>query len=411
MIGQGYTTPLSITSQFPFCGLPLRLDTYRGCGFQCEFCFARYRGGNSPSPVVVPADPRFIARKFVRACNGDGDVGLVGQFLRHRVPVHFGGMSDPFQQAELRHRVTEATLRVLAEHNYPTVISTRGVLASAEPYLSLLRQLRAVIVQFSMSSSRESTAQRLEPGSPAPSEILRCMEHLARQNIPVTCRWQPYVPGVSEDPTEFAKRLASAGCAHVSLEHLKVPFERNSPLWRDFTDRLGVDFYRQYISQGALRDGREYVLPPARKLGVIRKAAAAVREHGMTFGAADNEFQYVSDTACCCSGADRFPGFDSFFKHQVGYALRLCRGTKITYAAIQDEWTPQGSIDRYLNSHSRLSRRSEEAGTVAQHIRARWNRPGYPGSPSSFFGVVPSHKDKAGMMTYSWAESADLREP
>src|SRR5262249_25277318 len=42
---KNYTNPLSLTSQFLFCGLPLRLDSYRGCAFQCYFCYARYRGG------------------------------------------------------------------------------------------------------------------------------------------------------------------------------------------------------------------------------------------------------------------------------------------------------------------------------------------------------------------------------
>jgi DNA repair photolyase len=403
---QDYTTPLSITSQFLFCGLPLRMDTYRGCGFQCGFCFARGRGGNAPVPAVAPADPRFIARQFDRALKGDSPVSLVGEFLRHRVPVHFGGMSDPFQHAELRYRVTEAALKVLADHDYPTVISTRGLLAATEPYLSLLRRFRAVVVQFSMSSSRESTARRAEPRSHPPSDMLRCMEHLAKQNIPVTCRWQPYIPDVSEKPSEFAKRLSSSGCAHISLEHLKVPMEKNSLNWRDFTNRLGTDLHQRYLSQGALRDGREYVLPAARKFALVQEAAAAVREHGMTFGAADNEFQYMSDTACCCSGVDRFPGFENFFKHQIGYALRRCRGKRITYSAIQNEWTPQGSIDRYLNSHSRLSQRNQDSGTIDRHIQAKWNRPGHPGSPSSFFGVGPSGEDETGMMTYQWSDLA-----
>jgi DNA repair photolyase len=53
-----YTTPLSLTSQFFFCGLPLRLDSYRGCAFQCSFCYARYRGGNTPNDSVGPGRAR-----------------------------------------------------------------------------------------------------------------------------------------------------------------------------------------------------------------------------------------------------------------------------------------------------------------------------------------------------------------
>ncbi len=76
-----YTTPFSVTSQFGFCGLPLRLDTYRGCGFQCSYCFARYRGGNRPMENIVPANPNAIQRVLDRALIGQkgGVVGMCGK--------------------------------------------------------------------------------------------------------------------------------------------------------------------------------------------------------------------------------------------------------------------------------------------------------------------------------------------
>jgi DNA repair photolyase len=55
-----YSTPLSLTSQFPFCGLPLRLDTYLGCTFGCIYCSSKDRGGNYKYVVSKPANPAFI---------------------------------------------------------------------------------------------------------------------------------------------------------------------------------------------------------------------------------------------------------------------------------------------------------------------------------------------------------------
>jgi DNA repair photolyase len=131
-------------------------------------------------------------------------------------------MSDPFQPAELRFGITRETLKILAKFEYPTVISTRGLIASSPRYLNLLREMKFVVVQFSMSSSRDDIADVLEPRSSPPSQLLRSMETLAQAGIPVTCRWQPYVPGQSEDPAEFAGRVSGTGCAHISFEHLKV---------------------------------------------------------------------------------------------------------------------------------------------------------------------------------------------
>lgn len=406
-----YTTPIAVTSQFSFCGLPLRLDTYRGCGFQCSFCFARQRGGNSPETSILPANPKAIRAQIERAFASDPDkLGIIGQFLRRRVPIHFGGMSDPFQPVEARFGVTKETLALLAEFDYPTVISTRGAMASSSPYRDLLRQLKFVVVQFSMSSSRDQIAHVLEPRSTAPSRLLKCMQTLATDGIPVTCRWQPYVPGCSEEPSEFASRLSDAGCAHVGFEHLKVPLERHSSHWQDFVRQIGHDMHTEYKAAGAYRDGRELIMPAKRKLDVVLKTAAEVRRRGMSFGAADNEFQYYSDSSCCCSGVDRFPGFENYFKHQIGYALRKCRGQLITYESIKGEWAPQGSIDRYLNSRSRIGSRNGEQSTIIDHIRLRWNQTSGPGSPSSFFGVKVGQSKIHGMNTYVWSEES-LRRP
>ena len=404
MILDVYTRPLTLTSQFSFCGLPLRLDSYAGCAFRCSYCFARYRGGNLGGDFVRPANPHALERIFTRALHSQPEKpGVIAQFLRRRVPVHFGGMSDPFQPAETRYRITESFLKVLAAHQYPTVISTKGSIVASQPYFDLLREIRNVVVQFSFSSTRDQTARLVEPFSTPPSELLRAMGTLVRQGVNVTCRWQPYIPGVSEPASEFLSRVASTGCSHVGFEHLKLPVERQNPLWESLIHGVGRNLHDEYKQLGAKRDGLEYVLPIEYKLPTVLEVASLVRKQGMTFGAADNELQFVSDTNCCCSGVDQFPGFENWFKHQIAYAVRKCQGKAITYAAIAREWCPLGSIDRFLNRDARLSSRCESAGTMRDHIRMRWNDPRSPGNPASFYGVIPTSKTTAsGQRVYEW---------
>lgn len=404
-----YTNPLGITSQFTFCGLPLRLDSYAGCSFKCTYCFARYRGGNTFGENVRPADPESIKRYFQSAFHSDTPkVGIVAQFLRHHVPVHFGGMSDPFQPAESRYRVTESILRILAAYDYPTVISTKSNLIVSEPYISLLRDIKHLVVQFSFSSTRDRIALMVEPSSSPPVTRLQTMEKLAKNGINVICRWQPYILGVSELPSEFIPRIALTGCRHVSLEHLKVPVEQHHPLWINFTRRTGRNLYEDYRRLGAFLDGREFILPANIKLPIVLETATIARSQGLTFGAADNEFQYISDTACCC-GVDQFSGFENWFKHQIGYAVRKCLGKKITYDSILHEWSPTGSIDRYLNSNSRMSRIGTSIGSVCDHIHARWNNPEAPGSPISFYGVTTTTDiTSAGDRVYQWASDLNF---
>jgi DNA repair photolyase len=357
---------------------------------------------------VRPADGAALDRLFKRAfAPGRSQDGFVMQFLRHRVPIHFGGMSDPFQPAEMRFRVTESFLRTLAKYQYPTVLSTRSTLVGSEPYVSLLKENEATVVQFSFCSTRDEIAVQFEPYSSRPSELLKTMSGLTKNGIRVACRWQPYIPGISESAEHFVSSISSTGCGHVALEHLKLPMERNHPLWGKLVKALGRDLHSEYKSQNALRDSREYVLNSHIKLPAILEASKAVRARGMTFGAADNEFQYLSDTGCCCSGVDQFPGFENWFKHQIGYAIRKSWGRRITYDSISREWVPEGSIDRFLNPHSRLSTRSELPGSVRDHIRNRWNKPRASGSPATFYGVVPAPETTStGNRVYMWDEKA-----
>jgi len=403
-----YENPLTVTSQFPFCGLPLRLDSYRGCQFQCGFCYARNRIEKHSG--VAPARIGYLRRVFHRVFSEDlRELGLVGEFLRQNVPIHFGGMSDPFQELERRFLVTHDYLTTLRDADYPTIISTRGVLVAQEPYFSLLREMKKVVVQFSLTSTLDKFRSQLEPYSPSSTSLLRAMSRLSDAGITVTCRWQPYVPGKSEKPSEFIRRIASTGARHLALEHLKVPIDANAPAWSRFEMDSGVCWRQEYKNAGATRDGREYILRGPQKLDTIRAVFRITREAKMTFGAADNEYQYLSDTQCCCAGVDQFGGFENWFKHQIGYAIRKCEGKLITYESISNEWSPLGSVDRFLNSHTRLGKKLGTMGTVSDHIRFRWNHPNTSASPSTFASVAPTEEfTPGGFRIYRWHDRPSL---
>jgi DNA repair photolyase len=399
-----YENPLTITSQFPFCGLPLRLDSYRGCQFQCGFCFARNRIEEYNG--LTPARTGYLRRTFRRAfAEEHKQSGLVGEFLRRRVPIHFGGMSDPFQDAERNFGITRDFLLTLRDFDHPTVISTRGSLVASEPYISILREMRHVVVQFSMTFTSDQYRSQLEPYSPSSAALLKAMSHLASFGVNVTCRWQPYVPGKTESPAAFIGRVASAGAKHLALEHLKVPVDANAKAWRRFEVQSGVAWRREYQNGTATREGREYILRGPEKFATIQAVASLSREAKMTFGAADNEYQYLSDTDCCCAGVDQFEGFERWFKHQIGYAIRKGKGDIITYESIANEWCPSGSVDRFLNSHTRLGKKNGTKGRVSDHIQFRWNSPNVYGSPSSFASVIPTEEfSPGGFRIYRWAQ-------
>lgn len=408
---QEYTNPLSMTSQFSFCGLPFRLDTYSGCGFNCSYCFARLRGGNTATKKLKVANPQKIINKFKRAIlEPDIATSSISQAIRHQMPLHFGGMSDPFQPAEAKLGVSLEILRFLASVGYPTIISTKSTLLSSEPYLTILKNHPQLLIQFSFSSTVDKISSISEPSAPKPSSILKSIDLISKAGINTSIRWQPYIPKISEAPDDFVSIVSGTGAKHLSLEHLKLPLEKNSELWSKLSKRLDFDIRTLYKENYAKPDGRELVLPASYKIEKVKEVKSKTNKSGMTFGAADNEIQYLSDTYCCCSGADQFEGFKNWNKFQIAYAVKKSYGKEITYDLIADEWKPKGAIDEHLNSNSRLPKKYEGHNTVEDYLTHRWQNLVSPFNPTFFYGVSFSGKtDKNGKNIYCWEDESCWR--
>lgn len=393
-----YKNPISITSQFSFCGLPLRLDTYSGCAFNCSYCFARLRGGNISSMNVAVADPLKIINKIKGAFQMEEKyTGVVSEFLRNRTPIHFGGMSDPFQPIERKKKVSLEILKYLMLIDYPVVISTRSSLLVESPYLDLLKGRANVVVQFSLSTINDVKAKLYEPLATPPSSILKTITILSKNNIRTSIRWQPYIPEISDRPSKFVSEVASTGIFHIGFEHLKLSVEMNS-----LEKYFQFDVKEFYTRNEAIKDGREYILPSSYKMSNVLEVKSQLSKSNITFGAADNDLQYLSDTDCCCSGVDQFPEFSNWNKFQIAHAIKKSRGKKIIFDSIESEWRPEGAIDKHINSDSRILRKFGH-NTVYDYIKERWENLDSPFNPTKFMGVkFTGDSDKNGFKIYDW---------
>lgn len=402
-----YTTPIGLTSQFSFCGLPLRLDTYAGCALSCTYCFARLRGGNSNTNKIRFANPIQIINRFKNSNERPGaTTGLVSELIRSRQPIHFGGMSDPFQPIEQRMQITKQVLEYLCLIKYPLVISTRSPIISQNAYLEILNTNPNVVVQFSFSTLSDKIAKVTEPFAYSPSELLKAIEKLSTKNIITTVRWQPYIPGVSEQPKEFVKQISSVGIRHIAIEHLKLPLEKHNPLWKRLATKLNFDILQFYKTNGAYRDGRELILPTGFKIRALMELKSALSGSNITVGAADNDLQHLSDSDCCCSGVDQFPGFENWNKYQIGHAIKKSEGNRILYSSIAEYWRPQGSIDKHLNSKSRIkSTNINRHLVIDDYILERWENLDSEFNPTKYFGIeFNGERDINGLKVFDWNE-------
>lgn len=378
-----YNYALSPTSQFYFCGVPLRLDVTPKCPLDCLYCFAMARGGRR-TRRYQHIDPERLKRKLDLIFLRGKTIDLASELVSRRVPIHFGGISDPFSD-DMTSNLARECIRELGRYGCPVVLSTKNTFELArDETLSLLKGYGHISVQVSISTSNDAFAAHAEPRVPTPDERVNDIAKLANEGIHCACRVQPLIaPEIQNVSSDLIPAVAAAGCSHVIVEFLKLPVEKNISLVREFEAAVDWDAYDYYRAEGAKLVGREWLLPPAHKWELLQPVLEAIRSHGMTYGAGDYGLHHLGDTRCCC-GVDRLPGFGNWFKGSIANLVTLRRGRRIGFSRSGAVWFPEMSLRRIMNSRCRLkSTRQDMKG----YIEAKWNSPGTANAPDAYLGV------------------------
>lgn len=378
-----YRYTLAPTTQFYFCGIPFRLDTTPKCDLGCLYCFASSRGGKrTPNELIVNLS-RF-ARKMERAfkCSPQ-ELDVSGQMLQQRVPIHFGGMSDPFT-TPLISDISRELLRILTQYDYPVIMSTKKTdELTKDETLQILQRTDNRVIQISFSTLNEELASRIEPNAPSPQQRLKSISVLSGLGVFITVRLQPLFPALMDEAIEeIIPAVAEAGARHVIVEFLKLPVEKNVSLVSrlcKLTKWKHDDFFQQKKAQLV---GREWILPNQYKWDALQPIIRKIREQGMTYGAGDYALHHLGDTACCC-GIDKLPGFTNWLHGNFANVIRETNSEYIKIDRLESYWLPDKSIRAILNSHSRLANKR----SMLDYLKAKWNSPGTANAPDAFLGV------------------------
>lgn len=261
-------------SQAVLCEYPVRLDTYSGCSHGCKYCFARTK---VDIEKVTMKNCAKQLRGFI-----EGKRNGVTKWCDWAIPLHWGGLSDPFQPVERRAGASLECLKIFAETKYPVIISTKGKLITEEPYLSILRECNAV-VQVSMVCS---SYDRMEPGAPSFEERLSMVARLAGNCRRVIVRAQPYITGVKREFLSNIPRFAKAGAHGVTVEGMK--FKKGKP--------------------GLVKVRGDYCYPEDLLEAHYALIRDACHDAGLAFFCAENRLRPMGDSSACCGCGD-LPGF------------------------------------------------------------------------------------------------------
>jgi DNA repair photolyase len=379
-----YDYAISLTSQFYFCGIPFRLDTSPKCSTNCRYCFAMTRGGRRTSRSLI-IDTVKLRKKIEKQLLKDAlNLDINGQLLKKGMPLHFGGMSDPFSNKITTKKSLEM-LQFLADYEIPTILSTKNTdVLSHDKTLKILERMKNIAIQVSFSSSNEKISSLIEPNSPTPLKRLDALKIISSLGKNPIIRLQPLLPSqIKENVENLIPLAASNGVKHVVVEFLKLPVEKNISKMGPFFNAIGWDGYEFYRAKEAKLVGREWLLPLEYKWESLQPLISAIRRNSMTYGSADYGLNHLGDTGCCC-GIDNIDGFSNWFRGNISNIIREAPTGFITINNLEKYWYPDSSIKRIINSHSRRNGANE----VKDYLIDKWNKPGSINAPDEHLGIT-----------------------
>lgn len=404
-----YKHSLSVTGQIYFCSAPIRLDAYDNCQFGCVYCFSRKRSRTWASPGLHQANPAAFRQRLERVSRGE-IASAVDEFLQRRVPIQLGGLQDPFTLREARQRVSIELLRVLRDHNYPTLISTKGSILLEEEYVSILQDMN-VVVRFSAAGVRESARPVIERHCDGFEGTLRKIDVLTGRGVICALRLQPIFPGCEKEALDMAESAAAVGARQISFEYLKLPNESIRAEMTAASAVLGYDIVAHMRGLGVSKLGPDWSLIADVKRPFVREARGLCRRIGVNFGAGDTEFIPWSDGNGCCGSSDLVQTEGNQFVANFVGAIKASLKTphkRVEFSQLFDTWSPTESIGNYMDYRKRIS--VAEAGGLSDWlalVAKRWNGGKSPYSPAFFDGVVSTgDQDEAGFRIYDASQLA-----
>ncbi len=205
----------------PDVGFRFSINPYRGCAHGCSYCFAR----PTHEYLGFSAGLDFETKILVKDAAPELFRDFLAQPSWQPEPITLSGVTDCYQPAERRFRLTRGCLEVAAEACQPMGIVTKNALALRD--LDILQPMAAqnlVHVNVSLTTLDAELARSMEPRTSTPAARLGAIRALADAGVPVRVLVAPIIPGLND--SELPAILAAAreaGARSAAYVLLRLP--------------------------------------------------------------------------------------------------------------------------------------------------------------------------------------------
>ena len=341
-----YINAMGLTQQFRFCGNAFRVDTYRGCDFGCLYCFSNNKMAGYYANSAI-ADMDIIESRFEKAFDNEESTNNINiELLRHRVPLHLGGLSDPFQDREFTDRATYKLLELSNKYNYPMIISTKCCQLPDEYYKLLNPDIHAF--QLSIIGHSDEFLNRFEANTGRFSDRLAFIKKLKSLGFWVAVRIQPLI---DIEEAKLVIKNTEEYVDYFTVEHIKLPM--NSTTTQKILELYGESLQLYIPKQGSSYQVRYHI--KKKHVEELKKITK------VKIGAGDNDLHELSDSKCCCGIDCINENFDNWLKYNYTY---------LATGGDEKVWLPQSSVRSTLFSSVRNSydAEGEKLHTVKDYV-------------------------------------------
>lgn len=350
--------PLNVSSKFAICGLPIRVDTYKGCTFGCTYCFSNNRKICEFDKTLQIANIKSVEKRLDKIFNkGKVEItNFLDTLIEQGITWHCGGMSDPFQPVERKYKITSSLIDVCNKYGISILFSTKtDNLYDAN--------IRPDLHTFQLSVSNITNRTDIEKNVPDIEKRYQLYRQLKRDGFRVGIRVQPFIPDIST--LEIVEMFRDAD--NFTLEGLKL-VPQNKEHKEKVLEIVGLK-QSDFTQMGLLN------LKPEIRLRMYEPFIRYFDEHGISYSLADNDLHHIGTNYCCCG--DALVNKSTTFNNTA-----MCQMYGSCYAKeLIDEQLFESGVRDCKCNHLFTSNRQEGCVSVQDFYDKRFYRKSSPFSP------------------------------
>ncbi|MCL2475227.1 MAG: radical SAM protein [Chloroflexi bacterium] len=253
------------------------MNVYRGCSHGCIYCDSRSLCYSIKDFDTVKAKENALI--------------IIEKELKNKHKkglILSGSMSDPYNPYEAKEKLSQATLKLIDQYCFGTVIITKSPLVERDIDILLsIKQHSPAIINFTTTTADDKLCRQIEPHVAPTSQRFKALQNLSSQGLVCGILMMPILPFINDNTQNIEQLVfmaAASGAKWACMDEGAGMTLRdgNREYFYAALDKDFVGIKEKYIATFA----RNYVCPsPNHHLNQVFQEACY--KHGLLYKPAD----------------------------------------------------------------------------------------------------------------------------